>query len=609
MARSMILAIKGQLHKDEITGTNYVFPKENVDEFSLIDSDPRITMQALGLTGAEKECYSIAVTPNGILYVYRRILPNRGDCAMVLLLAGGPTNDGSRLCEKLADILNYALKEESSSSINDDIIKVKLSGCMDLFDWSKAPNHPIKKEEEEDSVAKKEAYRVCKSDEDLFKLLEKPYQSAYEDFSCIHLIPVGVDVSPAIGSNLQLINTPVENTYFFVFPQGVEEKDGKRYVHERETFSLVYKRNGYDDYLLEGQCVQFSSKYYKIEGKDTVKVYSAEDARIKFKKNITFYVSDGNRRPVDSFDIEIRNDGRILQTTGKNGQISISLEEGKYNYSIKASGYGKKGGAIDTKTNAQCDILLTSEEYEIEVYLIPAFEKKSKIENDRNETFTLGYKKHNLFYEKYSPDLHGKEVPTFYVTRERMLPRIIKLCVVSLLLGAVIGILMGHWMWPGKSESPKVETSSGSDAQEEGSQNVDSSSESTFESLSDEQHDENYLNQNNVWRYDSLRSEKYRNFYSVMVANNGINYKDVKWDDYSNITNTKWNEILSIIKESVSAGGWDKFNETRFSELKKEMNKEKKLDLNEAVKKKPNTTTTSRTSTTTTSSGKKGHRD
>ena len=605
MARSIILAIKGQLHKDEITGTNYVFPKENVDEFSLIDSDPRITMQALGLTGAEKECYSIAVTPNGILYVYRRILPNRGDCAMVLLLAGGPTNDGSRLCEKLADILNYALKEESSSSINDDIIKVKLSGCMDLFDWSKAPNHPIKKEEEEDPVAKKEAYRVCKSDEDLFKLLEKPYQSAYEDFSCIHLIPVGVDVSPAIGSNLQLINTPVENTYFFVFPQGVEEKDGKRYVHERETFSLVYKRNGYDDYLLEGQRVQFSSKYYKIEGKDTVKVYSAEDARIKFKKNITFYVSDGNRRPVDSFDIEIRNDGRILQTTGKNGQISISLEEGKYNYSIKASGYGKKGGAIDTKTNAQCDILLTSEEYEIEVYLIPAFEKKSKIENDRNETFTLGYKKHNLFYEKYSPDLYGKEVPTFYVTRKRMRPHIIKLCVVSLLLGAGIGIFTGHWMWPKEPDPQKVEVSPDPGKQGEDSQKVGNNSESTSENLLDELHDENYLNQNTVWRYDSLRSSKYQYFYSVVVANNGIKYEDVEWENYSNITNDQWKKILIIINKCVSDKGWDQFNERKYAELIKKMNETGELDLKEAVKRNEPKTT----QTTPHSSSRRGPRD
>ena len=239
MIHSIKLAIKGQLHKDEMAGTNYLFPKEDVEEFCIINSDPGITTQALGLSGAGTECYSIAITPNGILYVYRRILPNRGDCAMVMMLAGGPATDGSRLREKLADILNYALKEESSSSINDDIIKEKVAGCVDLFDWSKTPNPPIKKEDEENSVAKKEAYRVCKSDEELFKHLEKPYQSAYENFNCIHLIPVGIDVSPALGNNLQLIDSPIEKTYFFDFPQCVEEKDGKKFVHENETFTLV----------------------------------------------------------------------------------------------------------------------------------------------------------------------------------------------------------------------------------------------------------------------------------------------------------------------------------------------------------------------------------
>lgn len=605
MAQKLRLTIKGQLHSEEIINANYIFPKDGVDVFSYIDSDPGRTTQDLGLKGADTELYSIAETTTGIVYAYRRILPNRGDCAMVAIHVNGPTNDGRRLRERLADILNYALKEKSSSAISDDIIQEKLSGCLDLFDWGEGPNPSLQNEK---ASIKNDAYRVYESEEKLNEYLENPYQTSYSDFKAIHLVSVASNPVPSNGCNIKKIDTPIETTLFFEFPSGVKEKDGKLHVGEKESFSLIYEREKYENFPvnnLRSSNTSNNRKYFKVDGKKII-VKNSDEANIKFSRYITFIVSDEKNNPINEFVIEIRKigedkwiryeiqDRQDKRLNGSNDQSKVLLEDGQYEYLIKSDGYNQKKDSVDTKNiNGSCDVVLEPQSDEQELYLIPAFMGKKAASSGQEEKVSINYTKNNIFYKKYA-EFFGqrKSAPIFYVMRKRPKPRIIAVCILSLLVGLTLGLVGGKLIRNNQinwKDEPVQEVVEVANEQPENTDNIQRTTTSALESTeTPEEHDVTYLNSNNIWMLDNLQSYKYKYFLQIVVANRGIKYKDVNWNDFNAITNPKWAEILQIIKEACeSSGNWEAFNSIEYSKMKTEIEETKMIDLEKAVQSIP----------------------
>lgn len=605
MAQKLRLTIKGQLHSEEIINANYIFPKDGVDVFSYIDSDPGRTTQDLGLKGADTELYSIAETTTGIVYAYRRILPNRGDCAMVAIHVNGPTNDGRRLRERLADILNYALKEKSSSAISDDIIQEKLSGCLDLFDWGEGPNPSLQNEK---ASIKNDAYRVYESEEKLNEYLENPYQTSYSDFKAIHLVSVASNPVPSNGCNIKKIDTPIETTLFFEFPSGVKEKDGKLHVGEKESFSLIYEREKYENFPvnnLRSSNTSNNRKYFKVDGKKII-VKNSDEANIKFSRYITFIVSDEKNNPINEFVIEIRKigedkwiryeiqDRQDKRLNGSNDQSKVLLEDGQYEYLIKSDGYNQKKDSVDTKNiNGSCDVVLEPQSDEQELYLIPAFMGKKAASSGQKEKVSINYTKNNIFYKKYA-EFFGqrKSAPIFYVMRKRPKPRIIAVCILSLLVGLTLGLVGGKLIRNNQinwKDEPVQEVVEVANEQPENTDNIQRTTTSALESTeTPEEHDVTYLNSNNIWMLDNLQSYKYKYFLQIVVANRGIKYKDVNWNDFNAITNPKWAEILQIIKEACeSSGNWEAFNSIEYSKMKTEIEETKMIDLEKAVQSIP----------------------
>lgn len=605
MAQILNLAIKGQLHGEEIIGTNYIFPNDGDYDFSHIDSDPGRTTQALGLSGADTELYSIAETTTGIVYAYRRILPTRGDCAMVAIHVNGPTNDGRRLRERLADILNYALKEKSSSAISDDIIQEKLSGCLDLFDWGEGPNPSLQNEK---ASIKNDAYRVYESEEKLNEYLENPYQTSYSDFKAIHLVSVASNPVPSNGCNIKKIDTPIETTLFFEFPSGVKEKDGKLHVGEKESFSLIYEREKYENFPvnnLRSSNTSNNRKYFKVDGKKII-VKNSDEANIKFSRYITFIVSDEKNNPINEFVIEIRKigedkwiryeiqDRQDKRLKGSNDQSKVLLEDGQYEYLIKSDGYNQKKDSVDTKNiNGSCDVVLEPQSDEQELYLIPAFMGKKAASSGQEEKVSINYTKNNIFYKKYA-EFFGqrKSAPIFYVMRKRPKPLIIAVCILSLLVGLTLGLVGGKLIRNNQinwKDEPVQEVVEVANEQPENTDNIQRTTTSALESTeTPEEHDVTYLNSNNIWMLDRLQSYKYKYFLQIVVANRGIKYKDVNWNDFNAITNPKWAEILQIIKEACeSSGNWEAFNSIEYSKMKTEIEETKMIDLEKAVQSIP----------------------
>lgn len=236
MKKNISIAFKGQLYKNEAMSTNYVYPQAHSEWAMLLGSDPRKMISDLNING-DHSCYSIKITDDGIIYAYRRVRSGRSgsNCAMVMLLASGPTRDGKQLTEKMHELLSYAMNQTSADQIDKNYLEEKLSGCEELFDFHRAPQSNGASE----PALIKEAYRLYKTNEELSQILENPYQPAYKQYRCIHIIPDEAGASPSFGSNVQLIDKPIEKVFFFKFPQGVEEKNGRCYVGKNECFTLT----------------------------------------------------------------------------------------------------------------------------------------------------------------------------------------------------------------------------------------------------------------------------------------------------------------------------------------------------------------------------------
>lgn len=564
---SLSVAFKGQLYKNDALSTNYVFPQTNTEWALLLGSDPRKLIADLNING-DYCCYTIKIVESGIVYAYRRVRPGRSgsNCAMVMLLAGGPARDGKKLTEKMHELLTYAMSLSSSEQIDKDFLGEKLSSCDDLFNWQRQPNF----KENPEKVVLNEAFREYKTEEDLFRILENPYQPAYNNFSCIHIIPAEANTIPASNSNIQQITIGLEPIYFFAFPQGVEEESGKKYIGKSEAFKLIYKRNGYKPFSTDYMRAAGDSRYYSVDN-DTIKVKTAEDARIKFSRSLFFYVSDERDNNIDKFLFRIKeiSNNRWMQwlvggrtyewLPGKDGKMEVPLEDGQYEYHIKVEGYGEKKGQIDTlnNTNNIINVRLKAESDEQEMYLVPAFYKRDKNSNAGIGKVTVGYSKNNVFFKKYGKYFgkHVSKLPVFYVMHKNPKRIMYFTCILSLLIGFGMGLIIKSQSKIEENNTAPVDTTRNNGVK------VTEVSEVIVGVDALESEDEKYLSENNVWEKSKLNSQKYKDFFDVFTYLAASGWSNNEWNVtkldtlneidscYSHINNQIWISIRKKIFE------------------------------------------------------------
>ena len=591
---TLSIAFKGQLYETDASSANYVFPQGNSDWAAIGESDPRTALTQLNING-NFPCYSIFFTESSVIYAFRKTLSGRANsnCVMVMLRAGGPTKDGKQLVELLQELLTYARSQTSFDQVNKTVLEEKLKTCKELIDWQKEPNA-----ETNEPAKIKDGYRVYKNDNELYEILEKPYQPAYKGYRCIHIVPAdaGAKVEYNVNQNekvLDHISSPIETIYYIKLPQGVVEEDGKKYVSKNEEFNLIYKRGGYDDKKIGKQRVSQSSNYFEISG-NTINVYGAEKIGIKFERDISISVKDdklGNS--IKEWEYRINNEKEVSY------HDDLKLPDGEYTISISAKGYNPFSDKLDTRKRKDFSFKLTSKNFEEKIYLKPAWPKKKIISKDfKEEPVLLSYSANTSLYKKYKkaldPDNKKNTPPTFYVTQKRPKPIIIMLCIISLLVVFVLGVGAGKWKWDKKNPNTSSE--------EVGSAIENNLSEKKEDNKMNKEEDDDiaYLNSNNTWKLAELKSEKYKNFFKNGVAN-GQNFSEFfKENDYPEIKNQKWKKIYSehihrhiiaeknngIFVDSNRIAYWDMIQKT---DGQNKIQSTEKIDLDEALKQKTKT--------------------
>lgn len=619
------VAFKGQLYRKDATSTKFVYPLENQDWSQELEADPRGTLEKLNIND-DCPCYTIKLTKYGIIYAFRKRLTYRAasDCAMVMLLADGPARNGKRLVEILHDLLDYALSLESTDQINTTFLREKLSSCDDLFDSRHKPNISLKKVSEESNSIKdsfrvlkpfhskkvheesnpiEESFRVYKTDDELFKILENPYQPTDDKkFKCKHIIPFNVDRDFSMVREIQFIQHPLEKTYFFNLPQDVEVKDQKNYIGEKESFSLIYKRTGYKDYESGPLYINdYNPRYFSIIGNE-IYVKRADECNILFKRPISFVVLDNQNNLINNWVCIIN--GNIYNVTKANEDFL--LRDGTHSVSIQADGYEDQRFDINTKDRQRYPITLSPKGLSKEVILKPMWSKKCKFwkkgKKYSTEPVTIKYSSNSFLYERYPKLLDNEKTPTFYVTHKNPLYIWVIFCIAAMLIGACFGPFVKDKIvqYQQQKEVQTVSQESGNnngteqapqqeaklENQQEFKQGNQQGTSIVDSTLIKEKLDEDYLNNNYVWEYSKLQSDKYKYFFNTVLTND-ISYGEVDWDDYKNITNDGWLEIYDRIRKGLDSVKWGPFQSIKYQQLKNQI-KDKKLDLDEAIEPKSN---------------------
>ena len=572
------IAFKGQLYDNAATGTNYVYPKEDTQWAKLIGSDPRMVPSRLGIN-PNHCCYTLKVTPGGIIYAYRRSVAGRANSnwGMIMLLANGPTCNGKLLAEKMEELLRHAEEKPSEDQIDTNFLEEKLSSCKELFDGRKMVSMPNPNTDNNGVEAtKKEAYRLYRTEDELSKILENPYQSSYNQYDCIHIVPAESNAKPSMGANIELIDRPIEKVYFFNFPQGVTEKDGKPYVRKDESFTLVYKRANYNDFTTHNLRIPNPSQYFKVEN-DFIQVQPAEASSVSFKRPIKIKVLDINGTPINEWQYKTGNNWNP-------GVEEMNLEDDKaYSFPIRANGYEEKTETRNVKGRSELVFRLQPEGLQKQVYLKPLKSTKRKNVEKKDTAITLTFPANSTLYKAYKTELDPKikDIPTFYITRRRPAAQAI-IIIFLILLGIGAGFAGGYFIWGNKDYKPKPPE--GDDVSQQTNTEVTyvKPKEPTQQEM--ETHDEKYLSNTNIWYVDSLQSSKYKNFITNTLPNN------TKWDKEQDLDPLKienkqlgsyialWNKYTT--DKDKSAG--EKFRKMR-GEIQKQI-KNRKVDWNTVEK-------------------------
>ena len=550
------IAFKGQIYQNDASSANYVYPDSNAEWANVLASDPRNSMLYMEIKG-DSPIYTIKITNKGIVYAYRKKLPGRGgsDCAMVMLLAGGPTTDGKKLTEKLQDLLDYAVRQRSASDISQDVLNEKLSGCASFFDTQYQSQDFVNSFPADPA---KEALCVYATEGELFMMLENPYQPSYMDYTCIHFVPAEANACPS--TNVECIKSGLQKTFFFQLPKDVEVKGGKKCIAENDFFQLVYHRQGYNDFttvsLQSGQ-----SDYFTVSG-NIINVKSASECRVPFEKKIKIEVFDKSNNRIEKYQCSIGTNVFFCELD-KNDELD--LEDGVHTIQVTADGYKAISANIDTSKIKKIKITLEPIGLRKKVYLKPAHSKRYT--NYNEEPCEVSFAANNSFYKKYESDLNPqkKDIPTFYVMSKRQTPIIPFVVVIAVLALLCCGVGYKAYNYKGELDKMKIAIAASDSLQQAA---PEESPEMNSEPVSEEEpntearnvkDDVNYLNENNIWEYSKLKSEKYKLFF-VKVVLNGDDFKNIVtyYDIYDEITNANWRKLKEIMKS------YDPKNKTEF---------------------------------------------
>lgn len=594
MNKRLAVAFKGQLYKNDASSANYVYPS-NATEWALsLSSDPRKLISDLGVSG-DFCCYTIKATPHGIVYAYRRSLSGRNgsNYAMVMMLVDGHTCDGQRLTTVLNELLDYALLQSSSDQINEKVLNEKLSACKDLFHSYRMPQLPLSSNDNNDkAIPLPEAYRVYNNNDELYDMLQNPYQAEYKNYYSIHLVSKQYEVNRNAAT--RLISTPLQKAYFFELPNGdVKVNDNKTYVNQNETFTLTYSRDGYDDYKTDILKMASKSSYFIVNG-DTIVVKTANECKIPFKRKITLHVVDNLGNPITDWQFKSGRDGwKMVQDSSKEWHT----EDGEYQLKIRKDGFMERDFNLDTTRKQSFSCALEPKGFSKKVFLLPAWPREKTRKPHNEEPVTMNYAANNSLYVRYQKllDPGWNNIPTLYVVRHRPLPLLITIAVAMILLGIGATLAIGRHNYP---IEPPIQEDTTSVKKEE--TKIVKKAIDVPEYVKVE-HDECYLNYNNLWLLDSLQSKKYQYFFDSVLSNKSL-FSNVDFKEYDSISNKYW----MIVKDAIykgNHGSWVTYNSLQFKNQAQAIKdgKQKEMDLVKAV------TPVSNNSNTTNSTSNSSH--
>lgn len=547
---NIAIAFNGQF-KNDGSSAKYVYPKNETDWRKKIDGETRTVPSDLRV----EKCYTIKIIENGIIYAYRELTSNRagGDCLMVMIFSPGPTTNSAKLIECLHNLLDYAKSKSSEVDISDDVVNNKIEAIEEskIFDFTRKPI--VSQNKSNEPILKKEGYRVYKDNDELFMILSNPFQTIYEKYDCIHIVSAEVD--PISSNKIELIKEPLKKIYYFEFPDNVYEENGREYVSEGDCFTLVYKKNGYENFETEKLSSNSpQSDYFMIEN-NLIKVRNAEDCNIPFCRKIRIVIKDKNDRKIENVNIEVEGQKKQTVTKNQDGSYTLKLSNGSYNCLITAKNYKDKNYKIEVKEKATDTHKVTLEAKRNSATLkfkIP-FQKKEKFPETNVE---IEYDANTMFGKIYEKELK-KENSIFYIFSKDKFKMVKWISILSLLLSIGIGVGLGWFIWKEDTikhtEAPIVNNPESGESKKEGY-----SSEVPYVSGSNEEKDnpekclevsdEEYLSENDTWCKDSLKSEKYKYFFDTILLNK-IPWKNIidKIDkDYATIENEGWKEYKKL---------------------------------------------------------------
>ncbi len=413
---------------------------------------------------------------------------------------------------------------------------------------------------------------------------------------------------------MKLIATPLEKIYFLRFPQGVSEKNGKQYIAENELFTLVFRKFGYINEDVPLQLNGKFQKYFSIE-EDVVSIKSAEDCKVEFKREITLSVSDDQGNPIDNWNWKMNGANVNKYDRAEKGSHSWELPDGEYKVEIEANGFESHECKLDTRRKQDYDVKLKSSGSSRKVYLEPLWAKRDKKNHSYQEKpVTISYTQNSCFYRQFNEQLeYRNDYPKFYISRKRPMSTMVFIGILAFFMGVAVEYCVSHFLigkkttvtcngkdYTVKGSYIKIESTNPLSIKDEKGNSVIDSVQVTVTNtntggptVSDlnsnqkdlENHDINYLNSNNKWFLDSLKSEKYQTFLTDVVGNRK-KYADVSWDKYTCITNTKWQLILNAIKTGLEKedGQYEELKRLNYWQLKSQIDNKRQLDLEEASK-------------------------
>ena len=540
---NIAIAFNGQF-KNDAGSSKYVCPKNETDWRKKIDGETRTVPSDLGV----EKCYTIKIIENGIIYAYRELTSNRagGDCLMVMIFSPGPTTNSAKLIERLHDLLDYAKSKSSETEISDNIVKEKIEGIekLDIFDFKRKPI--VSQNKSNEPILKKEGYRVYKDDNELFMILSNPFQPVYEKYDCIHIVSAEVDPIPS--NKIELIKEPLKKIYYFDFPDSfVSEKDKKEYVSEDQYFTLIYKKNGYEDFVTDRLSSKSpQSSYFKIEDDNVIKMQSAKDVNIPFCRKINITVKDKNGIKIENVDIEVGDQKKQKGIKNDNGSYTLKLHNGNHKCLIKAKNYEDKSCTINIaeNTGSTFDVILEAKRNSATVKFKIPFQKKEKLSET---SVDINYDANTMFGKIYKKELKDKN-SIFYIFSEQKFKMVKWISILSLLLSIGIGVGLGWFVW--KEDTIKhTEDPIVNNPKFEESENKGYSSEEPCEIPEKdlEVSDEEYLNENDTWCKDSLQSKKYQYFFDTILLNK------IPWRENRKKIDEK--------SEGINNEGWEKYKE------------------------------------------------